>query len=291
MKIALIGADGQLGTDIYDHFKKNGLDITGLTQEDIEVCDKNSCNSVLLRLKPDLVINTAAYNLVDASEDQISTAFDVNAAGVRNLAETCLEIDAAMMHFSTDFVFGGYEKNSPFTEEDCPSPVSIYGISKLAGELVLKYMLKKYYIIRISGLYGHAGSLGKGYNFVELMLEMAKNDKKIEVVDDQVLTPTSSSDVTEKLFELIQTEKYGTYHMTNTGSCSWFEFASEIFDLAGLRPDLQPISSEKFASRAKRPSYSVLDNTNLRNIGIKDMRHWKEALSDYIRQRRELGKD
>ncbi len=291
MKIALIGADGQLGTDIYDHFKKNGLGITGLTQEDIEVCDKNSCNGVLLRLKPDLVINTAAYNLVDASEDQISTAFDVNAAGVRNLAETCLEIDAAMMHFSTDFVFGGYEKNSPFTEEDCPSPVSIYGISKLAGELVLKYMLKKYYIIRISGLYGHAGSLGKGYNFVELMLEMAKNDKKIEVVDDQVLTPTSSSDVTEKLFELIQTEKYGTYHMTNTGSCSWFEFARDIFDLSGVKPDLQPISSEKFASWAKRPSYSVLDNTNLRNIGIKDMRHWKEALSDYIRQRREFGKD
>ena len=199
MKIALVGSDGQLGTDIYTYFREKGLEITGLTQEDIEICDKNICNNVLLRLKPDLVINTAAYNLVDACEDQASVAFDVNATGVKNLAETCLEIDAAMMHFSTDFVFGGYEKNTPFTEEDCPLPVSIYGISKLAGEQVLRYMMKKYYIIRISGLYGHTGSLGKGYNFVELMLELAKKGEEIRVVDDQVLTPTSSRDVSEKV--------------------------------------------------------------------------------------------
>ena len=189
------------------------------------------------------------------------------------------------MHFSTDFVFGGYPKNEPFTEKDCPAPVSLYGISKLAGELVIKYKMVKYYILRVCGLYGHAGSLGKGYNFVELMIRLAKEGKDIKVVDDQVLTPTSTKDITEKLYELIQTEKYGLYHLTNTGSCSWYEFACEIFKLAGLSPDISPTTSQTFGAKAKRPAYSVLDNKNLRAIGLKDMRNWKEALADYISER------
>jgi dTDP-4-dehydrorhamnose reductase len=290
LKIALIGADGQLGTDIYKYFSEKGLDISGLTQKEIEVCDMNICNDVLAKIKPELIINTAAFHKVDDCEDEVSTTFAVNVEGVKNLAKVCLEIDAALMHFSTDFVFGGYTKDTPFTEEDCPRPISIYGISKLAGEYVIQYMLKKYYIIRVCGLYGYAGSLGKGSNFVELMIKLAKEGRDIKVVNDQVLTPTSTKDVTEKLYELIKTGKYGLYHMTNTGSCSWYEFACEIFRLTGLSPNISPTTSEAFSAKARRPAYSVLDNAHLRAIGLDDMRHWKESLKDYIEHRPEYKK-
>ena len=290
MKIALIGSDGQLGTDIIKYFKDKDADITGLTISDIDVCDRNICNDVLFRLKPNLIISTAAFHQVDVCEDEVAKAFEVNVGGLKNLAEIALSIDAALMHFSTDFVFGGYEKSAPFTEDDCPSPVSVYGISKLAGEYVLRYMMKKYYLLRVCGLYGHAGSLGKGYNFVELMVRLANEGKDIKVVDDQILTPTSTKDIAEKLYELIQTEKYGLYHLTNSGSCSWYEFACEIFKQAGLAPNISPTTSDAFASKAKRPAYSVLDNKNLRAAGLADLRPWKESLADYIKERKELKK-
>lgn len=290
MKIALIGADGQLGTDISRYFREKGLEVESLTQKEIEVCDIDICGSVLLKIKPDLVINTAAFHKVDDCEEEIAATFAVNVEGVKNVAKICLKLDAAMMHFSTDFVFGGYFRNTPFIEEDCPKPVSIYGISKLAGECVMQYMLRKYYLIRVCGLYGYAGSLGKGSNFVELMIKLAKEGKDIKVVNDQVLTPTSTKDVTEKLYQLIGTQKYGLYHMTNTGSCSWFDFANEIFRLSGLSPNISPVTSEEFGARAKRPAYSVLDNAHLRAIGLEDMRDWKEALKDYIDHRAENKK-
>jgi dTDP-4-dehydrorhamnose reductase len=290
LKIVLIGSDGQLGTDVIKYFKDKGADITGLTISDIDVCDKNICSDVLLGIKPNLIINTAAFHQVDVCEDEVAKAFEVNFGGLKNLAEIALSIDAGLMHFSTDFVFGGYKKSSPFTEDDCPAPVSVYGISKLAGEYVLRYMMKKYYLLRVCGLYGHAGSLGKGYNFVELMIRLANEGKDIKVVDDQVLTPTSTKDIAEKLYELIKTEKYGLYHMTNSGSCSWYEFACEIFKQEGLSPNISPTTSDAFASKAKRPAYSVLDNRNLRAAGLADLRPWKESLADYIKERKELKK-
>lgn len=288
MKIALIGADGQLGTDIYSYFRtKDDIELTPLTQKEIEVCDINVCDDVLLKIRPDLIINTAAFHKVDLCEDEVNTTFEVNVAGIKNLCEVALRMDAAMMHFSTDFVFGGIDRKEPYTEKDCPRPISIYGISKLASELTLQYMMEKYYLLRVCGLYGHAGSLGKGYNFVELMIELAEAGKEIKVVDDQVLTPTSTSDLAAKLYELIKTGKYGLYHMTNTGKCSWYEFACEIFRIAGLSPDVKPVTSDEFGAKAKRPSYSVLDNKRLREIGLADMRNWKEALKDYIWARKE----
>ena len=282
MKIALIGADGQLGTDVYKYFKGKDLEVIGLTEKEIDVCDLNICKDLLIKLKPDLIINTAAFHQVDICEDEAVTTFDVNVAGVKILSDICLKLDIPLMHFSTDFVFGGYHKEKPYIESDCPKPVSIYGISKLAGECVIQYVLKKYYLIRVCGLYGYAGSMGKGSNFVELMIRMAEEGKDIKVVDDQILTPTSTKDVARKLYELIQTGKYGLYHMTNAGSCSWYEFACEIFKLAGLSPNVSPTTSEEFGAKARRPAYSVLDNENLRAIGLKDMRNWKEALKDYI---------
>lgn len=285
MKIALIGADGQLGTDIYSHFKSESADIKPLTEKDIDICDRDLCRNVLTGLNADIIINTAAFHRVDDCEDEIGKTFAVNVEGLKNIIKVCNEIDSILMHFSTDFVFGGYDKNTPYVEDDCPAPISVYGISKLAGEHLIKYSLPKYYICRLCGLYGHTGSLEKGYNFVDLMIRMAREGKDIKVVDDQVLTPTSTKDVAAKLYELIQTGSFGLYHMTNTGYCSWYDFACEIFKIAGLKPKISPTTSDTFGAKAKRPAYSVLDNRQLRSIGLNDMRHWKEALSDYIKEK------
>ncbi|MDD3521279.1 MAG: dTDP-4-dehydrorhamnose reductase [Actinomycetota bacterium] len=286
MKIALIGSNGQIGTDILKYFTEKNEEVIGLTQDDIDVCYLEKCESVLFKVKPDIIINTAAFHVVDLCEDEAASAFAVNADGVKNLCAVCLNLDIPLVHFSTDFVFGlDRDRTTPYTENDCPGPVSMYGISKLAGEFVIRYMLKKYYLLRVCGLYGHAGSFGKGSNFVELMLKLVKESSGIKVVNDQITTPTSTKDVTRKLYELIKTGKHGTYHMTNTGQCSWYEFALEIFRLSGLSPKVIPISSAEFGAKAKRPFYSVLDNANLRSIGLKDMRCWKEALQDYIKER------
>ncbi|MBM3702322.1 MAG: dTDP-4-dehydrorhamnose reductase [Actinobacteria bacterium] len=288
VKIALIGADGQLGADINSYFKEKGIKIIGLVGlKDIDVCDYRMSDDILKRINPDLVINTAAFHDVDLCEDEALSAFKVNVIGVKNLAIICREINIPLMHFSTDYIFDG-KKKKPYTEYDCARPISLYGISKLAGEQVIQYMLEKYYIIRLSGLYGYTGCVGKGnINFVELMIKLAKKEEAIKVVNDQVLTPTSTRDVAEKLYELIQTGNYGIYHMTNTGSCSWYEFACKIFKLMKLSTGVLPITTEEFGAKARRPKYSVLDNVNLRNIGLKDLRNWKEALKDYIESRNE----
>ncbi len=286
MKIALIGVDGQLGTDINSYFTKKGIEIAGLVGlKDIDVCDYKVSESILKKINPDLLINTAAFHDVDLCEDEALSAFKVNVLGVKNLAMICREMDIPLMHFSTDYIFDG-KKKKPYIEDDCARPLSLYGISKLAGEQAVQYILDRYYIVRLSGLYGHVGCTGKGnINFVELMIKMSDSKKEIRVVNDQVLTPTSTVDVAEKLFELIQIGKYGIYHMTNTGSCSWYEFACEIFRLMKLSTKVLPTTTEEFGAKAKRPHYSVLDNLNLRKIGLTDLRNWKEALRDYIKNR------
>jgi dTDP-4-dehydrorhamnose reductase len=288
VRVALIGADGQLGTDIASYFKGKGIELIGLIGlKDIDVCDYMMSDNILKRINPDLVINTAAFHDVDLCEDEALSAFKVNVMGVKNLAIICREINVPLMHFSTDYIFDG-KKKELYVEDDCARPLSLYGISKLAGEQVIQYMLEKYYIIRLSGLYGHAGCVGKGnINFVELMIKLAEKEEAIKVVNDQVLTPTSTRDVAEKLYELIQTGNYGIYHMTNTGSCSWYEFACEIFKLMKLSTSVLPITTEEFGAKARRPKYSVLDNVNLRKIGLADLRNWKEALKDYIESRNE----
>ena len=232
----------------------------------------------------DLFMKLSFHN-VNLCEDEPEQAFRVNVGGVRNIAGICREMNIPLMNFSTDYVFDG-SKNTPYLEDDCPGPLSIYAISRLGGERVVRYMLDKYYLVRLSGLYGHAGCMGKGnMNFVETMLKLAESEKEIRVVDDQVLTPTSTVDAAEKLSELIGTGKYGLYHMTNTGSCSWFEFACEIFRLMDIKIDVIPVSSEELGARAIRPGYSVLDNANLRKAGIRDMDEWKKSLRHYLEKR------
>ena len=191
-----------------------------------------------------------------------------------------------MVHFSTDYVFDG-RKNKPYTENDLPSPLSVYGISKLAGEYFVLNFCKKSYLIRTTGLYGVAGCNGKGGNFVQLMLKMASEGKDIKVVNDQILTPTSTKELAEQINQLIETKCYGLYHITNNGECSWYEFAKAIFEIKGLNVNLEPVTTKQFFvgagfTPARRPGYSVLENYNLKKINIDNMSHWRIALKNYL---------
>lgn len=284
--VLLIGANGQLGQDILRAWPEERPDdrIVPLTHADVEVSDLNSVETALRRHRPDVVVNTSAYHRVDQVEDEPDRAFQVNATGPRNLAIACAEMDAALVHLSTDYVFSGHDRRrgQPYHEDDRVEPLSVYAVSKAAGEMFPRYLCPKHFVVRTCGLYGVAGSSGKGGNFVETMLRLAGSGKPIRVVDDQVLTPTHTLALAAQLAVLSASDAYGTYHATCQGECSWYEFAGEIFRQAGLQPDLSPQTSAEAGNKARRPSYSVLDNRNLRQLGGDRMPDWREALADYL---------
>ncbi|MBE0460233.1 MAG: dTDP-4-dehydrorhamnose reductase [Candidatus Aminicenantes bacterium] len=279
MKIALIGADGQLGTDLSTLLK--GTNLSELLYPDFDITKPERAKKILYSIKPDVVINTAAYHRVDECEENPEKSFEVNALAVRELAYICLELDAALVHFSTDYVFDGIKK-TPYIEEDCPNPLSIYGVSKLAGEYFVQNILEKHFIIRTCGLYGIAGCWGKGKNFVDTIVEQANKGRTIRVVNDQWITPTSTEELAQKVLELIQSRQYGLYHLTNEGECTWFGFAQKIFKIIGQKPDLEPVTTEQYGAKAKRPPYSVLENKRAKDIGLTDFSYWEEALRNYL---------
>jgi dTDP-4-dehydrorhamnose reductase len=284
VKTVLIGADGQLGTDIVKEYPRETL--IPLTLEDLDVRDYEEVRRQFREYAPEVVINTSAYHRVDECEDYPDRALEVNALAVRNLALVCRDIDAILVHFSTDYVFDG-EGDRPYTEADMPRPVSAYAISKLAGELFVRYLHDKHFILRLCGLYGVVGSLEKGTNFVETMLRLAREGKDISVVSDQTLTPTYTGVLAPRIKALIETKQYGLYHMTCEGECSWFEFAAAIFELSGLNATLSPTTSDVYKQPAKRPRYSVLENANLKKISsVPPMPHWRDALADYLEERK-----
>lgn len=286
-RVALIGSNGQLGSDIArlwqtSELGKRGDQLIGLVHADIEVTDEDQVRSILSGIQPSLVINTSAFHRVDDCESQPLKALQVNGLGVKYLAESCRELGAVLMHFSTDYVFSG-EGMKPYSETDAALPVSAYGISKVAGEQYLRYLMPEDHIlVRSSGLYGVAGASGKGGNFVETMLRFAREGNPIKVVNDQVSAPTYTLDLAAAVLDIIAKGGRGTYHVTNAGACSWFDFAKEIFSLVGMNPDLTAISSSDYAAAANRPAYSVLENARLRELGLSQPRAWQEALADYL---------
>jgi len=285
VRIAIVGADGQLGSDLVRVLRPLH-DVIPLTQTEVEVTALESVEAMLRTHRPELVMNMAAFHKVDVCEEQVEPTFAVNTYGVRTLALACRAHDAVLLHMSTDYVFGGNKTHStPYVETDTPAPINAYGISKLAGELFVRYMLDRYYILRVCGLYGVAGSAGKGGNFVELMLRLAKEGKAIKVVDDQRLTPTYTVDVAHQIAALIETKRYGLYHATSQGHCTWYEFAAEIFRQSGLAPNLSKAKTGDFGEKATRPAYSVLENKALQSIGLDRMRPWQEALTAYLEER------
>jgi dTDP-4-dehydrorhamnose reductase len=293
-RVALIGSNGQLGTDIARLWSASSLgsrgdELIGLTHADIDVTDVALVHSVLNGIQPELVINTAAFHRVDDCETEAAEAFKVNALGVKNVAEACGALGATMAHISTDYVFDG-AKSEPYGEDDTPRPISAYGISKLAGEHFLRYLLPdKHVLVRCSGLYGLAGASGKGGNFIETILRSAREGRPLRIVNDQTLSPTFTLDLAASFLDVLAKDGRGTFHITNSGVCSWFDFGREVFNLLEMSPQLIPITSAEYGAAARRPPYSVLANRRIAELGVAQPRHWREALNDYMRLKGRLS--
>jgi dTDP-4-dehydrorhamnose reductase len=286
MKALLIGANGQLGSDLQKALQAAGHAVIASQHADLDVTDPQSVRDAVAMHHPDVVINTAAYHKVDEVEQNPERAFAVNAIAPFHVAQIGKAAGAAVMFISTDYVFGGDRaRRTAYTELDAPAPLNVYGASKAAGESLTRIAWEKSWVVRTSGLYGVRGASGKGGNFVELMLRLAGEGKPIKVVNDQRLTPTYTVDLARTLVGLLESGKYGLYHATCEGECSWFEFAAKIFALQGLSPDLTPVPSTAFPTIAARPAYSVLANMGLAGIGLPPMRPWQDALRDYLQAR------
>ncbi|MGD0780402.1 MAG: dTDP-4-dehydrorhamnose reductase [Dehalococcoidales bacterium] len=285
MRVMVTGANGQLGTDLC--LALRDFKVIGLTHAEADITDLTSFINICRKYRPSVIINTAAFVRVDDCEDEVDRAFLVNALGARNVAVAAQELGAKLIHISTDYVFGGESTlhHVPYTEFDSPMPASVYGRSKLAGEDMVRHHCHRHFIVRSSGLFGVAGSSGKGGNFIETILRLGKERDELKVVNDQVLSPTYTGDLAAKIAQLITTEYYGIFHITNRGACSWYEFTREILRLAGLKTRVVPITSDQYPQKARRPSYSVLDNYHLRLLKMDDMRAWQEALADYMREK------
>ncbi len=278
----LTGHLGQLATDFKARIPASDLVLTEF--EDLDLGDLQAVRRLVGEVRPGLILNCAAYNRVDEAEDRPEAAFSANTYGPRNLALAARECGATLVHFSTDYVFDGPGR-TPYVETDRPCPRSVYGISKLSGELMVQAAWEKHFIFRVCGLYGYTGSRDKGSNFVETMLALGRQGKPLRVVDDQILTPTSTLDVVEAVLPVIRSGRYGLYHLTAAGSCSWYEFARAIFEEAGLSVDLSPVDSNFYKTKAPRPRYSVLDNRALREPGFGDLPPWRDGLRRYLQGR------
>jgi dTDP-4-dehydrorhamnose reductase len=283
MRIAVLGAPGQLGRDLVPRLPG---EVVPLIRADIDLTKPETIGPKLDAIRPDVVVNCAAYNFVDKAEAEPEAAFNVNAFGVRRLALACKGIGAKLVHVSTDYVFGlDTSRTTPWAETDAPGPVSAYGESKLAGEHFALATDPGNLVVRTCGLYGVWGAGGKGGNFVETMLRLAGTGKPVRVVTDQRCTPSATTDVAGAIAELIRSNATGLVHATNAGDCSWFEFAAEIFRRAGRAVEMIPITSAEFGAAARRPPYSVLSNDTLHRIGAAPLPHWSDAISNYLKTR------
>ena len=289
MRIAVLGAAGQLGRDLCPRLAELGA-VVPLSRADINLDPghHDAISAAVAALKPDVFVNCAAYNFVDKAESEAEreTAFRVNASAPRVLASACADVGAKFVHFSTDYVFGGdATRATPYAEDDVPDPISWYGNSKLGGEGRVEMFAADYLIVRTCGLYGVWGSGGKGGNFVETMLRLADSGKPPRVVNDQRCTPSYTVDVADATVRLIARGATGLFHVVNSGDCTWYEFAAEIFRQAGLKPDLTPIATAERNDPAKRPAYSVLSTAKLAAFLGSPLRPWPEALAAYLAER------
>jgi len=278
MRYAILGANGQLGRELS---LRLGDEAVPLTRAQADLTSPASLHAALETLTPQVVINGAAYNFVDRAEGEPEAAFAVNAWGVRHLALVCRKLGAALVHFSSDYVFGlDHDRRVPYEEGDAPGPVSVYGLSKLTGEYLVRSLCPRHLVIRTCGLYGVWGSGGKGGNFVETMLRLAIQGGPLRVVNDQTCTPTYAPDLADAVVRMLARGAAGLYHVTSGGACTWFEFAKAILELSGIKADLRPTTSAEAGRPAERPGYSVLASTKL-----PPLRPWREALPAYLEER------
>ncbi len=284
MKVLILGGEGQLGTELQVSLRGSSI---ACGRNDVDITSRESFLHQLDKTAVDVVINAAAYNLVDQAEDEPDAAYRINALGPRNLALECAVRNLPLVHISSDYVFGQDASDDPWKETDTPGPVSAYGTSKLAGEYFVRSLSEKHFVIRTCGLYGHAARTGTGKgNFVETMLRLGSERDELRVVNDQHCTPTSVKDLATAICDLIQTDSYGLYHCTNVGDCTWAKLAIEIFQYSKLDVCVSPIPSSEYPTKAKRPKQSLLDCTKLTAVIGRAMPHWKDALHQYLDERK-----
>ncbi len=259
MKVLVTGANGQLGYDVVKELEKQNIECYGSTRKDFDIIDFKTTENFITNYMPDAIIHCAAYTAVDKAEDEPELCYKVNYEATKNIVEICKEINAKLLYISTDYVFDG-TKDGFYEVDDETNPINIYGKSKLLGEKAVQKILKKYFIVRISWVFGEHGN-----NFVKTMLRLGKEHKEINVVSDQYGSPTYTADLAKLLVEMIKTEKYGIYHATNEGVCSWAEFAEEIFKIANMDIKVNYIRTKDYQAKAKRPLNSRLSKFTLLN--------------------------
>ena len=278
MRVLVTGANGQLGYDMIKRLVILELEYIGTDIAEFDLTNELETKAFIKNYKPDVVIHCAAYTAVDKAEDEKELCYKINVLGTRYIAEACAEIQAKLVYISTDYVFDGAGEK-PFEVTDKPNPINYYGQTKYEGELEVQKALEKYFIVRTSWVFGSNGN-----NFVKTMLRLGKEKSEIAVVDDQFGSPTYTYDLAELLAEMIATEKYGIYHATNEGYCSWDEFAKEIFKQAGMKVKINPVKTEEYPTEAKRPRNSRINRINLDRAGFGRMEPWEEALLKYFNE-------
>lgn len=277
MKILVTGVRGQLGYDVVQEGESRGLDMFGTDVDNMDITDAGQVKQVIEAYKPDAVIHCAAYTAVDAAEDNQELCRKINVDGTRNIAEVCKDMDIPMMYFSTDYIFDGQGEN--FWKEDDPkNPLNVYGQTKYEGELAVQELIDKHFILRISWVFGVNGN-----NFIKTMLRVGPQRGEVGVVADQIGSPTYTYDLAKLVIDMIQTDKYGAYHVTNEGICSWYEFACEIFKQAGLDVKVNPLTTAEYPAKAARPSNSRMSKDKLINAGFEMLPDWQDALNRYLK--------
>lgn len=278
MKVLVTGSNGQLGYDVVKELQKQNIECCGATRQDFDIVDFEATENFIKNYMPDAVIHCAAYTAVDKAEDEQGLCYLVNASATENIAEICKKINAKMLYISTDYAFDG-TKNGFYEVDDKPNPINVYGKTKLLGEEAVQKILDKYFVVRISWVFGEHGN-----NFVKTMLRLGKEHKEINVVADQYGSPTYTADLAPLVVAMIQTDKYGIYHATNEGVCTWAEFAEEIFKIADIDIKVNHITTAEYPIRAKRPMNSRLSKKSLINNNFKTLDNWQSAVKNYLQK-------
>jgi dTDP-4-dehydrorhamnose reductase len=278
MKVVVTGAKGQLGQDVLKQLAKGDFEVYPVDRQQLDITDEQAVASYMERVQPDVILHCAAYTNVDGAETDRDTAYKVNGLGTKYLAQAAGKYDAKMLYISTDYVFDG-TASKPYEVDEPTKPLGVYGETKLAGEQFVQEYVNKFFIVRTAWVFGIYGN-----NFVKTMMRLGEERGEVGVVHDQVGSPTYTVDLARFMIELMQSEKYGIYHATNEGVCSWYEFAVEIFKQAGMDVKVNPLTTEEFPRPAARPKYSVLSKKKIAEQGFTPFRDWKEALAAYLKE-------
>lgn len=280
--ILVTGSTGQLGSDVVKELLKRGYSTLSPNRSELNLCSEDNIRNYILNSNCEAIVHCAAYTQVDKAEDEKDLCIKINTTATKHIVKCAKILDIPMIYISTDYVFDG-TKDGEYTENDETNPINIYGESKLAGEKYVQEILDKYYIVRTSWVFNINGK-----NFIETMLRLSKANNQLSIVNDQIGSPTYTKDLSRLLVDMLETSKYGLYHATNEGYCSWYEFANTIFKLANINIDIKAINSNEYASRAKRPMNSKLSKDKLIEYGFKPLPHWEDALKDYLIRRGDL---